>query len=254
MPDGALSLDQMQAMLDAKKPPAAPAPAGGISLDAMQAKLDAHKPPAAPAGLADRTAFPFDRPGVEYGMILPLARDTKTGHLSLAVPEAIRAPLRGMVTDGERLVGMHPEEIGKAATPDETSAVGLFATPLGQGIEAAGTAAGRLVEKPGPVGGVTREEATATAKALPKALKAKAAVERRLAQDVEGTGTTAQEVIDKLTRERALGKPAMLVDVGPNVRGLAGAGFWALGYERGLPEYTELIATFRAGRAMAGLP
>lgn len=31
-------------------------------------------------------------------------------------------------------------------------------------------------------------------------------------------------------------------------RGLAGAGFWALGYERGLPDYTDLIATFRAGR------
>jgi spore germination protein YaaH len=30
-------------------------------------------------------------------------------------------------------------------------------------------------------------------------------------------------------------------------RGLAGAGFWALGYERGLPEYTELISTFAAG-------
>ncbi len=30
-------------------------------------------------------------------------------------------------------------------------------------------------------------------------------------------------------------------------RGLAGAGFWAIGYERGLPAYTELIATFRAG-------
>lgn len=32
-----------------------------------------------------------------------------------------------------------------------------------------------------------------------------------------------------------------------NERGLAGAGFWAIGYERGLPGYTELIATFRAG-------
>ena len=31
-------------------------------------------------------------------------------------------------------------------------------------------------------------------------------------------------------------------------RGLAGAGFWAIGYERGLPDYTELIATFRAGQ------
>ena len=30
-------------------------------------------------------------------------------------------------------------------------------------------------------------------------------------------------------------------------RGLAGAGFWAVGYERGLPDYTSLIATFRSG-------
>jgi hypothetical protein len=31
-----------------------------------------------------------------------------------------------------------------------------------------------------------------------------------------------------------------------NDRGLAGAGFWAIGYERGLPDYTRLIASFRA--------
>jgi spore germination protein YaaH len=36
-----------------------------------------------------------------------------------------------------------------------------------------------------------------------------------------------------------------------NERGLAGAGFWALGYERGLPDYTKLISDFRAGRSMA---
>lgn len=35
-----------------------------------------------------------------------------------------------------------------------------------------------------------------------------------------------------------------------NERALAGAGFWALGYERGLPAYTSLIGDFRAGRAM----
>jgi spore germination protein YaaH len=35
-------------------------------------------------------------------------------------------------------------------------------------------------------------------------------------------------------------------------RGLAGAGFWAIGYERGLPDYTELIATFRAGTLPPG--
>ena len=35
-----------------------------------------------------------------------------------------------------------------------------------------------------------------------------------------------------------------------NELGLAGAGFWALGYERGLPDYTTLIADFRAGQSM----
>lgn len=32
-----------------------------------------------------------------------------------------------------------------------------------------------------------------------------------------------------------------------DARGLAGAGFWAIGYDRGLPGYRELIAAFRAG-------
>jgi spore germination protein YaaH len=32
------------------------------------------------------------------------------------------------------------------------------------------------------------------------------------------------------------------------LRSLAGAGFWAIGYERGLPAYTELIEAFRSGR------
>ncbi len=31
-------------------------------------------------------------------------------------------------------------------------------------------------------------------------------------------------------------------------RGLAGAGFWAIGYERGLPDYRELITRFKAGK------
>jgi spore germination protein YaaH len=33
-----------------------------------------------------------------------------------------------------------------------------------------------------------------------------------------------------------------------NERGLAGAGFWAIGYERGLTAYSELIARFHAGK------
>ena len=32
-----------------------------------------------------------------------------------------------------------------------------------------------------------------------------------------------------------------------DARGLAGVGFWAVGYERGLPGYTDLIASFRNG-------
>jgi len=34
-------------------------------------------------------------------------------------------------------------------------------------------------------------------------------------------------------------------------RGLAGAGFWAIGYERGLPGYGELLTTFQAGELRA---
>jgi spore germination protein YaaH len=35
-----------------------------------------------------------------------------------------------------------------------------------------------------------------------------------------------------------------------NERGLAGAGFWAIGYEAGLPGYTKLMERFRAGDAL----
>jgi hypothetical protein len=37
-----------------------------------------------------------------------------------------------------------------------------------------------------------------------------------------------------------------------NERGLAGGGFWAVGYERGLPAFTEVMRRFAAGGAMAG--
>ena len=35
-----------------------------------------------------------------------------------------------------------------------------------------------------------------------------------------------------------------------NDRGLAGAGFWAIGYERGLPGYRELMDAFTSGDAL----
>ena len=40
-------------------------------------------------------------------------------------------------------------------------------------------------------------------------------------------------------------KPKMML---ADERGLAGAGFWAIGYERGRPGYTDLIKTFAAGK------
>jgi hypothetical protein len=46
---------------------------------------------------------------------------------------------------------------------------------------------------------------------------------------------------------RSLAPKLLLADE----RRLAGAGFWAIGYERGLPGYSELIATFRAGDLQA---
>jgi hypothetical protein len=33
-------------------------------------------------------------------------------------------------------------------------------------------------------------------------------------------------------------------------RGLAGSGFWAIGYERGLPAYTELMTRYAAGEPL----
>jgi hypothetical protein len=38
------------------------------------------------------------------------------------------------------------------------------------------------------------------------------------------------------------------------IHGLAGAGFWAIGYERGLPGYLELMRDFRAGSVQPPSP
>jgi len=35
-----------------------------------------------------------------------------------------------------------------------------------------------------------------------------------------------------------------------NERGLAGVGFWAIGYERGLPGYTDLMGRFTRGEPL----
>lgn len=80
---------------------------------------------AAPSPIVAPKGFPYDEPGVEYGSVLPLARDTKTDKLSLAVPEMIRAPLRGGIEWGKEIMGK-----GQGAefheTPDEAAAVMAF--------------------------------------------------------------------------------------------------------------------------------
>jgi hypothetical protein len=49
--------------------------------------------------------FPYDKPGTEYGEVLPFSRDTETGKTSLAVPEMIRSPVRGAIEAGRDLMG-----------------------------------------------------------------------------------------------------------------------------------------------------
>lgn len=66
-----------------------------------------------------------------------------------------------------------------------------------------------------------------------------------------------QEVADYFVVQQGSGWVATYYDSPRSLRpklelarsqGLAGAGFWALGYDRGLPGYLELMTAFRAGR------
>jgi spore germination protein YaaH len=81
-----------------------------------------------------------------------------------------------------------------------------------------------------------------------------------LTDDAESAQTDPIESVEMLARRSGSGwrstyfdSPATLT---PKLaladgRGLAGAGFWAIGYERGLPDYTDLIATFASGKLEA---
>jgi len=73
-----------------------------------------------------KTKFPYDRPGMEYGTYTPLAYDTKTGKSYLAFPEAIRAPVRGAIEFGRGIMGkseQDPTSPEFRETPEELSAV-----------------------------------------------------------------------------------------------------------------------------------
>lgn len=74
------------------------------------------------------------RSGEYTGTILPLHRD-KGGHVSLAVPEIIASPLRGVEAGGKRALGIGEEgkDPLRPLSPDITAAAMLGASPLGIG-------------------------------------------------------------------------------------------------------------------------
>jgi hypothetical protein len=67
-----------------------------------------------------------------------------------------------------------------------------------------------------------------------------------------GAGTSASAGADRTWRAVYVDSPDTLAPkLGlANERGFAGAGFWAIGYERGLPGYTRLMERFVAGEPL----
>lgn len=78
--------------------------------------------PAAPEK-PEEPSFPYDKPGTEYGSVLPFARNTTTGKTSLAIPEMIRSPVRGAIDMGKDLMGKGRPVGTQTLTPDEMAAV-----------------------------------------------------------------------------------------------------------------------------------
>jgi hypothetical protein len=114
-------------------PAAAPAPtegpwtkfAGtqGVGTNAEPPRTDFSeydKPYPTPPGLPLK-----NEPGTTYGTVLPLAKDAQ-GHMSLAVPELLRAPIRGMIAGGQEARGLRPVD-----QPEERSDITAAASVLG---------------------------------------------------------------------------------------------------------------------------
>ena len=66
-----------------------------------------------------------DDPDKTYGTILPYAKDNKTGALEWAVPEVIRAPIRGVVEGGQEARGIRPVD-DPAARSDVAAAASML--------------------------------------------------------------------------------------------------------------------------------
>jgi hypothetical protein len=191
-------------------------------------------PQSAPAasGVRPETKFPYDAPGTTYGNVLPFAKDESTGDIHLAFPELIRAPYRGVLEGGQRLLGNRPQEYGKAATPDETAAVMALA--------------------PGLAGGTIDRVAKGPAAELANSLsapetRAVGRIASRMATDLSAGGKHPSEIYDEMVAGRAAGKPVVLSDVsGKNVDKLAGSVARAPG---AASEYADLATRQRLAGA-----
>lgn len=131
------------------------------------------------------------------GEILPFSRDP-SGHLHLAVPEMIAAPLRGAVEMGARAIG--EGEGGKnplrPLNPDELSTLTSIAGEAGPAAGPAEQAAALAARK-----GAQIEN------------QARGAISRQFAKGVAGGAPTASDVIEEMTKARAQGQPLTLADV-----------------------------------------
>ena len=98
-------------------------------------------PPPKPTEYSDAEDVPLaNDPDTTYGSILPFSKDNKTGEVSLAVPEFLRAPVRGVVEGGQEARGVRPVD-DPAARSDIFAATGALG----------GARAGVAEPKPGPV-------------------------------------------------------------------------------------------------------
>lgn len=194
--------------------------------------------PAAPSAKAAPASKPpalADEPGYEYGSVLPVRQKIDAqgkpiaGSQEWAWPEFIRAPVRGVQEIGGKASGsvpMTPGDVGVSGasglSSDAMAALGVAAMPFGTATaparQVAADAAAGVLAKNAP-----SAEARAAAKELGVVTRAGEIVSRRANQDVKAAGTSAQEVIDNMTRQRGLGKPVTLLDTGANVRSLAGS-------------------------------
>lgn len=109
---------------------------GATEDQALQQVMAQHQ--SAPISPAQSTSsFPADAPNTTYGSILPIARDNTTGDLSLAAPEMIRSPARGLLSLAGRAGGateapteanpnpsqaLNQDELGALMTVSPTSA------------------------------------------------------------------------------------------------------------------------------------